>query len=127
MKYRVLGVAAAIMCLGLVAANAMAGSGERFRGRWYSDATGHSGPMRATLRYQDDGAIDATFAGRFAVVVPFIYRTKLMPTGYGTYAATRKLAFFGEYRMEAALSGDRFSGGFTAGEDRGRFEMQRTR
>lgn len=83
--------------------------------------------MRATLRYTASGEIDATFAGRFAVVIPFVYRAKLIPTGYGTYLATRKLAFFGEYRMEAAVDPQRFSASFNAAGDRGHFDMRRSR
>ena len=52
----------------------------RWVGQWSSDANGHRGPLRATLTPTAHG-YTATFTGRFALVVPFVYRTPLQVVG----------------------------------------------
>lgn len=103
-----------------------------WRGRWNSQSTGHSGPVRARIVAQPDGSYSARFSGRFAVVIPFTYRADLHPVDlpYGStwLVSEKKLGpVLGSYRMQAIQTGDQFSADFHAGRDSGRFEMQRVR
>lgn len=100
----------------------------RYRGRWNSPNTGHSGPMRVKLQPNRSGGYQAVFVGRFAGVIPFMYRAELKPTGYGTYSTSKQLGpLLGEYRMNATINGGAFSANFQAAGDSGTFYMRRTR
>ena len=59
-----------------------AGSPQVYRGRWQSQSTGHSGPMRVKVTPRSDGNYDARFTGRFLVVVPFAYKVQLNNQGW---------------------------------------------
>lgn len=50
-----------------------------WQGRWKSESTGHSGPMRVTITPTSQGTYQARFAGRFAAIIPFAYRAELIP------------------------------------------------
>jgi hypothetical protein len=100
----------------------------RWVGRWSSDANGHSGPLRATLSPTPSG-YSATFAGRFAGVVPFVYRTPLQVVGTSGdvvyLSAERRLPFFGTFRTDAVVSPSSFDATFRSGKDSGRFTLTR--
>lgn len=100
----------------------------RWVGRWSSDANGHSGPLRATLKPTASG-YTATFAGRFAGVVPFVYRTPLQVVGTDGdvlhLAAERRLPLFGTFRTDAVVSPGSFDATFRSGKDSGRFTLTR--
>jgi hypothetical protein len=99
----------------------------RYRGQWNSQSTGHSGPMRVRLQPNRNGGYQAVFVGRFAGVIPFMYRATLNPTGYGTYSSNKQLGpLLGEYRMNATINGGYFSASFQAAGDSGTFTMRRT-
>lgn len=100
----------------------------RWVGRWSSDANGHSGPLRASLSPTATG-YTATFAGRFAGVIPFVYRTPLdvvATSGEVVYlSAERRLPLFGTFRTDAVVSPYAFDATFRSGKDTGRFTMGR--
>jgi len=99
----------------------------KWKGSWSSGSTGHRGALRARIRATENGAFKAVFAGRFAVVVPFFYRTELFPVASrpGQYVSVKKLPLLGTYRMRATVSGNDFHATFSGGQDRGIFEMKR--
>lgn len=103
-----------------------------YKGRWTSDSTGHSGPMRATVTPRANGEYDARFTGRFAGVIPFTYKTTLTPIACDdcgmTVSANKKLGpILGSYQMSGGLTPSQFQAGFQAGKDAGQFRMQRVR
>lgn len=100
----------------------------RWVGQWSSDANGHRGPLRATLTPTTTG-YDARFAGRFAVVVPFVYRTHLDVVGSSGesvfLAAERRIPMFGSFRTDAVVTPWGFDATFRSGRDSGRFTLTR--
>jgi hypothetical protein len=100
----------------------------RWVGRWSSDANGHSGPLRANLHTTANG-YSATFTGRFAGVVPFVYRTPLHVVGTSGdavfLAAERRLPLFGTFRTDAVVTPTHFDATFRSGRDGGRFTLTR--
>ncbi len=100
----------------------------RWKGRWSSGTTGHSGPMRARVTPLPDGTYKAVFAGRFAGVIPFVYRADLLPTQSwdGTvYVTDKKLPLLGSYRMNTIIPGSSFNANWSAAGDTGQVNMQR--
>ncbi len=99
---------------------------KRYRGNWKSISTGHQGALRVRIRPNEDGTMQATFAGRFAVIVPFVYRATLVPTGNGGYSSSKSLGpLIGEYRMNAIVTSDYFNASYQAAGDQGSFTMRR--
>ncbi len=100
----------------------------RWKGRWSSGSTGHSGPMRARVTPSGNGTYNAVFAGRFAKVIPFVYRAELQPmqTWDGTvYVTEKKLPLLGSYRMNSIVPGNTFNANWSAAGDTGQVEMRR--
>lgn len=100
----------------------------RWKGRWSSGTTGHSGPMRARVTPTGDGSYKAVFAGRFAGVIPFVYRADLQPAQSwdGTvYVTEKKLPLLGSYRMDSVVPGNSFNANWSAVGDTGQVNMQR--
>ncbi len=102
----------------------------RWRGEWTSQSTGHRGPMRANIRPQSDGSYSARFSGRFFVVRSrfcFVtYRVDLVPTGWGSYVAEKKLGpVLGSYHMQTQFGSQSMSGSFQAAKDVGAVNMRR--
>lgn len=100
----------------------------RWVGQWRSDANGHRGPLRATLTPTATG-YDARFAGRFALVVPFFYRTHLDVVGTSGdtlfLAAERRVPLFGTFHTDAVVTPWGFDATFRSGNDSGRFTLTR--
>jgi hypothetical protein len=100
----------------------------RWVGQWSSDSNGHRGPLRATLSPTATG-YDARFAGRFAVVVPFVYRTHLETVGTSGesvfLAAERRIPLFGNFRTDVVVTPWGFDATFRSGRDSGRFTLTR--
>lgn len=99
-----------------------------WKGRWSSGRTGHSGPMRARVTPAHDGTYKAIFAGRFALVIPFVFRAELQPTQSwdGTvYVTEKRLPLLGSYRMNAVVPGNTFNANWSAAGDTGQFSMWR--
>ncbi len=100
----------------------------RWKGSWISGTNGHHGPMRAKITPNGSGSYNALFAGRFAVVVPFIYRAEMKPvqTWDGTaYAIEKKLGFLGTYRMNSVVQGGHLNANWSAVGDHGQVQMHR--
>lgn len=119
-----------IVCVGVqwVAA----ASPQVYRGTWQSQSTGHQGPMRVKITERSDGNYDARFSGRFLLVVPFTYKTKLTNQGCSEcgqiLGANRQLGpLLGSYQMSAVMSASSLSGTFSAAGDTGQISMQRVR
>lgn len=100
----------------------------RWAGEWVTDTNGHRGPLRAQVTPAGDG-YDVRFAGRFAKVIPFVYRQHLTRTGTagGTefLSAERRLPLFGTFHMSAVVTATTFDATFTTGRDHGRFVLRR--
>lgn len=98
-------------------------------GYWVSDANGHRGPLRARFVPLDADTYRVTYRGRFAVVVPFRYRTTMDVTGTGDGAAVlsaeKRLGPFGSFRTTAAATGTTFDATFRSRRDTGRFVLTR--
>ena len=99
----------------------------KWRGSWSSQTTGHRGPLRARVRPIDRDTYRATFVGRFAGVIPFVYPAKLerVPGTCNCYSSRQRLPLLGEYRMTATVSRDRFQATFRGRKDRGTFDLSR--
>jgi len=103
-----------------------------WRGKWSSGSTGHQGPMRVAIRPGANGTYQATFTGRFAVIIPFAYRATMVPTAdaYGNLrlSSSKKLGpMMGNYTMSTAVIGNQLQGSFSAAGDRGTIRMNRDR
>lgn len=103
-----------------------------WKGEWRSQSTGHRGPMRAKIRPDGNGFYDARFTGRFALVIPFTYRVKMVPQvnshGEVELRASKPLGpLLGSYSMSTVVRGNQLHGGFQAAQDVGRVQMQRIR
>jgi hypothetical protein len=100
----------------------------RWKGTWTSAANSkhreHSGPLRVHLTSNYDGTYRGIFVGRFAKVIPYIYRGTV--TQYGNQVvSTKRLGPLGEYRMELSLSPNTLHGGWTAAGESGAIHLQR--
>jgi len=101
-----------------------------WKGRWQSQSTGHSGPMRVVISPTNRGTYQARFTGRFAAVIPFAYRAELIPQptsdGRTVLTSSKKLGpILGSYQMHTTVNGNVLSGDFQAAGDRGSIMMQR--
>lgn len=116
----------------LLAVSPFAQAQDPFAGRWtageWTSDGGHRGPLRATLTPTATG-YDARFAGRFALVVPFVYRTHLDVVGTCGetvfLAAERRIPLFGSFRTDAVVTPATFDATFRSGRDSGRFTLRR--
>jgi hypothetical protein len=84
--------------------------------------------MRARVTPSGNGTYNAIFAGRFAGVIPFVYRAELQPmqTWDGTvYVTEKKLPLLGSYRMNSIVPGNTFNANWSAAGDTGQVEMRR--
>ena len=99
----------------------------KWRGGWSSQSTGHHGPLRARIRQTGPDSYRAVFAGRFALVVPFIYSAKLerVPGTCHCYRSAKRLPLLGTYEMTAQVSSSRFYANFKSKKDVGVFDLSR--
>lgn len=104
-----------------------------WKGEWRSGSTGHHGPMRAVVKPNNNGGFDARFTGRFAVVIPFTYKTTLQPkynpaTGQNYLYSSKSLGpLLGSYTMHASVNEPHLNGSFNAVGDVGTIRMHRLR
>ncbi len=100
----------------------------RWSGYWQSDANGHRGPLRASVAPSSTG-YDVRFSGRFAKVIPFVYRQHLDVVGASgetTFlSATRRIPLFGTFTTDAAVTPTNFDATFRSGKDSGRFVLNK--
>ncbi|WP_149499358.1 hypothetical protein [Roseiconus lacunae] len=115
-----------VLCVSPVGAVAAEPAG-RWVGSWNSQSTGHRGALRARIRQVDEDTYRAWFAGRFAVVVPFVYPAKLerVPGTSTRYRSDTRLPLMGNYRMTADIGGGQFRAVYHSRSDRGMFIMNR--
>ena len=104
---------------------------QRFVGEWRSDKSGHGGPMRAKLTPTTSG-YDALVAGRFAIVIPFVYRTHFAiagctPEGPRLVAEKKLPLFGGSFKTGGVLTADGFVADYSALKDTGKFTLKRRR
>jgi len=128
---------AAAATLGVIAISSLMGSSRAhasnpsgvWRGQWTSQSSGHRGALGAKIRPAGPDHYNATFYGRFAVVVPFFYRTTLdrIPGTTDMYYSAKKMPLLGTYETTARISGNSFRADFVGKKDRGVFEMRRRR
>ena len=99
----------------------------KWQGKWYSQPTGHQGPLRARIRQTGPDTYRALFAGRFAVVVPFVYPAKLqrVPGRCDEYRSSKRLPIVGTYSMTATVTKHRFYATFRSKKDTGTFDLSR--
>ena len=104
----------------------------KWKGQWYSQSTGHRGPMRANVTQASDGSYQARFSGRFALIIPFTYKVTLQPSydanGNVHLHASKPLGpLMGSYTMDAMSTGGTLNGSFRAAKDNGTIRMHRVR
>ena len=72
----------------------------QWRGNWTSNANGHSGALNARIE-QQGGSVVVHFRGRFAKVVPFLYKSRLEVVAVdenGTHLqGSQRLPLFGTF------------------------------
>ena len=101
----------------------------RWRGRWSSESTGHSGPLNAKFRQTACDEYHVVFTGRFLKIVPFRYAETLHVTGSADgvvyLAGSSRLLGFGTFSFDAAATGNTFNATFSSRRDRGQFNLAR--
>jgi len=88
--------------------------------------------MTAVIQPRSDGSYQARFSGRFALVIPFVYRVQLQPKfdnfGNQILSADKPLGpLLGSYTMTAQAVGNGLTGSFQAVGDTGSIRMRRVR
>ena len=86
----------------------------------------HHGTLRVRLRPEETGGYQGLFTGRFAKVVPYIYRAQVVQRG-NQLVASRRLGPFGEYRMQLRPQGNHMVGVWSAGGETGTIQLSRSR
>lgn len=99
------------------------GSITRWAGRWDSPSQGHTGTVRMRLRQIDANHYQGLFAGRFAVVIPYVYRAPVTRVG-NTYYSEKRLGPLGSYRMTLQSGYAGLSGSWSAGSSSGPIYLQ---
>jgi hypothetical protein len=101
----------------------------RWRGRWSSESSGHSGPLNARFRQTGCDEYRVVFTGRFLAIVPFRYAETLHVTGSADgvvyLAGSSRLLGFGTFSFDAAATGNAFNATFSSRRDRGQFNLAR--
>ena len=119
-------VMAAALSAGQASAADLSGS---WSGRWDSQTTGHTGPLKAEFTRIDDSQYQVDFRGRFLKLVPFRYSVVLTAVDEGD---TVRLSgdnylgrMFGWFHYDAVVSGDCFTANYSSCKDSGQFQMTR--
>ena len=101
-----------------------------WKGTWTSSANGHTGPLNARIDADNGNSVVVHFRGRFAKIVPFVYRSQLSLVSedeQGTLLeGTQKLPLFGTFTTRATVKDGQFFATFQSGKDTGEFRMTRT-
>ena len=101
-----------------------------WRGRWRANATAtrraHGGTLNAILRPIAPGEYRAIFYGRFAVVVPYVYTSRVYQCS-SHLVATRRIGWRKTYTMRLNLSGNYMQGTWSTTSASGTIALRRTR
>jgi len=99
----------------------------KWEGLWISDVNGHNGPIKAKFK-EKDGTLYVRFRGRYAKVLPFFYRTKLIPVEQEDgihYTVEKSLGKrWGTFTLDATITQDGFVAFYHSQNDHGRFVLQ---
>lgn len=102
----------------------------QWRGNWTSSANGHTGPLNARIDQQGTSVV-VHFRGRFARVVPFLYKSSLEVVAVdqnGTHLqGSQRLPLFGTFTTSATVKNGQFYAVFNSAKDSGTFTMTRVR
>jgi len=100
-------------------------------GNWFSDGSGHKGPMKAVFKSLGSDSYEVTFSGRFLKIIPFRYKATLMVTGKEgeklILTGSQKLLGFGTFEYNALADEGSFKANYSSKKDNGRFELYRSR
>ncbi len=92
-------------------------SSGRWKGSWTAAARpgrpAHGGTLNVRLRPGPDNSYRGVFSGRFAVVIPYVYRAKVYAVPGGLYSSKR-LGPFGQYNMFLRPQSGRLDGSWSA-------------
>ncbi len=117
-----------LLLLSLPAATVADEFAGKWQGRWTTDSQdgrrGHQGTLRMSLRPQADGSYQGTFAGRFAVVIPYVYRARVERVGQ-TLVSSKRLGPFGNYTMHLSPWNSELRGHWSAGSETGGIRLRR--
>jgi hypothetical protein len=101
-----------------------------WKGTWTSSANGHTGPLNARIDTGNGNTVVVHFRGRFAKIVPFVYRSQLAVVSedeQGTHLeGSQRLPLFGTFTTQATVKDGQFLATFQSGKDSGEFRMTRT-
>lgn len=100
-----------------------------WEGCWYSETTGHKGPLFATFTKLDDCHYQVDFSGRFFKIIPFKYSVVLNVVAAGettqlsgqNYLGRR----YGTFTYCAEATGCQFHASYTSCKDCGTFQLTR--
>ena len=119
-------VVAAALSSGQAIAADLSGS---WSGRWDSQSTGHTGPLKAEFTRIDDSQYQVDFRGRFLKLVPFRYSVVLTAVEEGENVRLSGDNYlgrmFGWFHYDAVVSGDCFTAIYSSCKDSGQFQMTR--
>ncbi len=102
----------------------------QWRGNWTSNANGHTGALNARIDQQGTSVV-VHFRGRFAKVVPFLYKSRLEVVAVdenGTHLqGSQRLPLFGTFSTSATVKNGQFHAVFNSAKDSGTFTMTRVK
>ncbi len=100
----------------------------RWKGTWDTNGStrrsSHHGTLRVRLKSEGNGTYRGLFAGRFAVVIPYVYRAKVYQHG-NRLISTKRLGPLGEYRMVLTQQSGQLGGYWTAAGESGTIRLRR--
>ena len=112
-----------------------------WKGRWTTDASpnrnglfGNQNPKNAhhgTVRFRlkpsgQPGVYRGVFSGRFAVVIPYVYRADVIQSG-GSLYSQKRLGPLGSYQMRISGNSVGLEGRWSAGSSAGSISVLRVR
>ncbi|MCA9191062.1 MAG: hypothetical protein KDB03_04855 [Planctomycetales bacterium] len=94
-----------------------------WHGTWTSPAKGHQGTLRMHLRPTASGSYQGLFAGRFFVVIPYVFRAQVNEIN-GQLVTNKRLGPLGDYQMVLTPYGNSLQGYWSAAGQSGGIYMQ---
>lgn len=100
-------------------------------GSWFSEGSGHKGPMKAIFKSSGNDTYEVAFSGRFLKFIPFRYKVHLTVTGKEgkklILNGNQKLLGFGIFEYNAIADDTSFIANYSSKKDNGRFELYRSK